>query len=975
MKTQLVKIISFFFFIILSSQQIIAQETGTVRGTVTDEESGETLIGVNIVIEGTTKGTITDFYGNFNLTNVPAGKVNLVFSYISYTTKTISDVEVKPGDVTVMNVQMAPATEEIAEVTVTAQQLTNTENAILSMQKKAEGIQDGISALEMKKFGSSNAAESMIKVTGVSVMNGKDVFVRGLGDRYSSVQMDGQQLPGTDPYKNSADLDLIPANLLENIITSKTFTPDLPGTFTGGNVNIRTKSFPERFTLNFGISAAYNDQASLNDNFLTYEGASTDWLGYDQGFRDIPDILLERGDKLTTNLYVRARQGEKYPEEAALLDEAARSVNSQMSPTTMTSPLNQKVTFSLGNQWEVFGNKQIGFAMGINYRRDFSFYENGTSANWELVQAGAESLGERYVLEDSKAVENPQINGLATLAFKYSPSGSIEFNYSYNHDAEKAARLQDGIFPAALSGTTRFQTRGLNFTERELQMFKLKGNQVIKGLNNTRIDYSASRIQSTQNEPDVRLFANSYRLDENGVDTTGYYMSRAEYDMPFHFWRELNDDQLQGQVDITIPFAQSKNTSNKIKIGGFYSNKDRTFSETAYQYERNKGEIYNGNPDFYFGPENTGIIGVDSRDRNIIGNYLYNQTKHQNNYLGNTEVNAAYGMVTYNLTPKFKTILGLRYEITKMNVELMDKEDVVALTYIPDDQLLDYKGNIDVHDFLPSLNLVYALTDNANLRLSGSQTIARPNLRELAPFASFDFIGGVIYNGNPQLDRTVVQNYDLRWEWFMRPGELLAVSAYYKHFENPIILQYLLEVANPQIMYQNTEEGELYGFEIEARKNLDVISQSLRDFSAGFNLSLIKSMVDVNEFEQETAERNDWEVKKTRPFPGQSPYLLNLNLSYNNPVIGLNSTLSFNKFGDRMTETNVDTPDIYESSDGMLNFNSSKKFMKNFSVGFKVKNILDSKFTKAVTYNDKQFIYQQYELGRTFTLSLSYSIN
>ncbi|HCE58186.1 MAG TPA: hypothetical protein DER09_10255 [Prolixibacteraceae bacterium] len=974
MKTQLVKILSILFFIFLSSQNIFSQDKGTVRGTITDAKSGETLIGVNIVIEGTTTGTITDFDGNFTLPNLPSGMVTLVFSYISYAPQTISAIEVKPGDVTVVNIQMAPATEEIAEVTITAKQLTNSENAILSMQKKAEGIQDGISSIEMKRFGSSNAAESMIKVTGVSVMNGKDIFVRGLGDRYSSVQMDGQQLPGTDPYKNSADLDLIPANLLENIITSKTFTPDLPGSFTGGNVNIKTKSFPEKLTLNFEVSTAYNDQSTFNNDFLTYQGSNTDWLGYDKGYRNIPDILVDRGGELTTNLYIKARQGDKYPNEAALLNDAAHSVNSQMSPSEMTAPLDQKVAFSIGNQWQVFGKKQLGFVMGVNYRRNFSYYRDGVSANWELVQAGAEALGENYILNDTKSTENPQISGLSTLAFKYSNNGSVEINYSYNHDAEKSARFQDGVFPAALSGDTRFQTRSLSFTEREMQMGKISGHHNFAGLNNTRIDYSGSKIVSKQYEPDMRLFANSYRLDENN-DTTGYYMSRAEYDMPFHFWRDLKDVQIQGKVDITIPFLQSKNSSNKIKLGGLYSTKERNFFETIYQYERDKGTPYAGNADDYFGPENTGIIEVDSRGRNIIGNYLYNQTKHQNNYLGTTDINAVYAMVTYNFTPKFKAILGARYETTYMAVKLQPQEKVVALSYIQEDKLANYEGEIDEKDLLPSVNLVYALSETMNIRVSASKTIARPNLRELAPFASFDFIGGVIYNGNPNLKRTEINNYDLRWEWFTRPGELFAVSGYYKQFSNPIVLQYLIEVPNPQIQYQNTETGKLAGIELEARKNLDFIADGLRNFSFGINLSLIDSKVDVNKFEQETAAKNGWEVKKTRPFPGQSPYLVNVNLSYSNAEKGLNSTLDFNKFGDRMTETNIDTPDIYESTEGMMNFNITKTVLRNFTLGFKVNNILDSTFKKAVKYNNNDYLYQQYELGRTYTVSLSYRIN
>ena len=332
-------------------------------------------------------------------------------------------------------------------------------------------------------------------------------------------------------------------------------------------------------------------------------------------------------------------------------------------------------------------------------------------------------------------------------------------------------------------------------------------------------------------------------------------------------------------------------------------------------------------------------------------------------------------MITWNLTPKLKTIFGARFETTLMKVDLMDKEKVVALSYIPEDKLEDYSGEINKKDLLPSFNAVYALTGDMNLRISGSQTIARPNLKELAPFASFDFIGGVIYNGNPNLKRTRISNIDLRWEWFTRPGELFAISWNYKNFTDPIILQYLIEVPNPQIQYQNTASGHLSGIELEARKNLDFLSQALRDFSLGINLSFIDSKVDVNAFEQATAAANGWQVKKTRPFPGQSPFLLNMNLSYINPVNGLNATLDFNKFGDRMTETNIDTPDIYESTQGMLNFNISKNFMKNFTLGFKLKNIMDSAYKKAVTYNNKEFVYQQYEPGRTYTLSISYKIN
>ncbi|MEL7021861.1 MAG: carboxypeptidase regulatory-like domain-containing protein, partial [Bacteroidota bacterium] len=279
------------FTLLLCCASVFAQ-MGTIRGTVSDKATGELLMFTNVTVKDTDPlvGAQTDLDGNYTL-EIEAGTYALEVSYVGYNTKTITDVVVTANEVTILDFPMDVEGEVLEEIVVTAKAIDRTENALLQIQRKAITVQDGISAQEISRFGSNNAAESMKRVTGASVVDGKYVFVRGLGDRYSSAQLNGMQLPSSDPYRNAMQLDLIPSNLLDNVIASKTFTPDQPGNFTGGNVNLKTKSFPERLTLAASIGTSFNTQSSFQDNFLTHEGGSTDWLGFDDGTRDIPAIL------------------------------------------------------------------------------------------------------------------------------------------------------------------------------------------------------------------------------------------------------------------------------------------------------------------------------------------------------------------------------------------------------------------------------------------------------------------------------------------------------------------------------------------------------------------------------------------------------------------------------------------------------------------------------------------------------------
>ena len=633
--------------LLFASVSALAQK-GTIRGTLTDESTGELLMFANVVIEGTDPlvGSQTDLDGNYEL-KIDPGTYTLTFSYVGYTDQKISDVVVTEGEITVLDYNMSAEGITLdEEIIVSATRIDRTENAILTLQMKAPGIQDGISAQEISRFGANNAAESMKRVTGASVVDGKFVLVRGLGDRYSSAQLNGQQLPSTDPYRNASPLDLIPANLVDNIIASKTFTADQPGNFTGGNINIQTKSFPERFTLSASISSSYNTQVSFKDDFLTYQGGDLDWLGYDDGFRERAAILQdeEARSQLNNQAWIFALGD---PELRETIGAASDAVNPQFSSTTTDSPTNYGASFSIGNQFNV-GNRPLGVLFNINYQRNFNHYTNGRDARWELLQ-GADDLNLNRDLIESRSVDNPVVGGMFGLSYKISPTNKIAFNAIYNHSGEKQSMYSVGPYPGIISGSGTFETRQLLWQEREFRSYQFQGEHVLSE-SGVELEWGLGLVNSTQEEPDLRLFANEFRIRN---DELVYFISPAEYDLPFHFWRELEDDQYQGKVDLIIPFAKSKSSANKIKFGGSYRNKERAFFEDRWQmFNFNNVEPYDGSADFF--ERNSGLIG-DNNDQ--VGLYPTEQLDPANSYDGEEVVTAGYAMITYDW-PKFKIIAG-----------------------------------------------------------------------------------------------------------------------------------------------------------------------------------------------------------------------------------------------------------------------------------------------------------------------------
>lgn len=924
---------------------------GKIEGKVVDAQTGEELPGVNVLIEGTTLGAATDIDGHYTINAVPPGAYTVIASMVGYAKLRVTNVSVSDGQIATLDFSLKSEVLQQDEVVVEAKALKNTEAALLKNRQKSAAVSDAISAEAISRSGSGNAADAMEQVTGAAIVDGKYVYVRGLGDRYMNTQLNGVTLPSSNPDRNTVAFDLFPSKLLENIVTVKTFTPDKPGNFTGGSVDIATRSFPERFSMSFTVGSSFNTQTTLKDNFLTYPGGKRDWLAYDDGTRDLPVTVANSANGLPDVGVAFSNR-----EAAYALDRVSESFSSAMAPSSKSGPIDQSYAFSIGNQASLFG-RELGFLGSLTYSRGYSSYSGGITGQYQLTGKVSEvgELNKLSKFDDNRSIDEVLWGGLINLSYKLAANHQLSTNYIYNRTAESSTRYQNGELPRDLAQGTFYETRTLQYTERELRSAQLSGSHLLPSLGHARMEWTGSFAKSQQQEPDLRFFSNDYTPT---ATTTFYTISASNYARPAHYYRDMDEDQWEANLNVTVPFKQWQGFASSLKFGGLVSGKDRLFRERRYEFHQTSLARYSGNPQQFFSSQFLGIVD-STGGRYRFGNYIVDASELSNNYDGNQDIRAFFGMVDLPLLPVLRFIGGVRYEET----------DIFVASQNPAKE----KGNLKNKDVLPSLNFVYQLSQTMNLRAAYGRTLARPTFRELAPFASFDFVGDFVFIGNPALKRTLVDNYDLRWEWFSRPGEIYGVSGFYKRFENPI--ERAIVSNNNEGQFQNVDQAIVYGAEFEARKRLDIISPALADFQVGGNFSLIHSEVDIPAVELATIRDLDPSAGDKRELQGQSPYILNVDFSYDNLKTGTAVSLFYNVFGERLSEVSLGgTPNIYEQPRGLLDLTLSQRVWPGLTVKAGAKNLLNSDVRKVHHYKGEDYVSRAHKLGRTFSMSLAYTI-
>ena len=928
-------------------------QTGTLAGLVLDGDYAEPLPGANVLITELGTGAATGLDGTYRVAGLAPGAYTVRYSFVGFDAQTVENVQIAAGETTEINITLGVGT--LGELTVQAEEIIaqNSEIGLLRSRQLATVVSDAISAEAISRSGASTAGDALGKVTGASVVGGRYVVMRGLQGRYLNVQLNGATIPSSDPDQNTVPLDLFPTGLLDNITTTKTFSADRPGDFTGGSVNLTTREFPNELTGSLSFSTGFETTAEPGSAILAIPGASLGLFGAPSQSQGLPD--LAEGDVPAVSL---ARND---AELAQRLDAVSDAFSPSLAPVLRDAPIDQGMSFSLGNRLDLGGRRALGVIAGVNWSRSYDGFSGGVNQAFRGLSREAETLDRTFaatpeldgVAGAQAGSESVLLGGLANLSLQLSDRHTVGLNLLANRSSEAEAYQDEGrYFDGTLDEEAVRRSRSLLFQERSLASAQLRGEHGLTA-GGVRLDWTAQAARTAQDEPDYRIFVDDVQPTPQGELVAD--INTAAYASPTRFFRRLDETNLTASTDLTVP-APILGRGGELKVGGAVLARERAFEERTFQVLQAGGADYDGDAAAYFGADNAGIVGTDDFGRPVFGTYIADATSPQADYDGAQRVGAGYVLAEAGLAPRLRVIAGVRLEASDITVEP---------TNLDNDAL---RGELSDLDVLPSLNLVYGLADNVNVRAAYGRTLARPNFRELAPYAAYELRTNRTFIGNPDLERTLVDNVDLRAEWFARPGEILAASVYAKRFQNPIELTYNVNAANPEIQPRNLANASVFGAEFEARRALDFLPGLLSNLQVGGNLTLAASSVDIRE--EERAQRLDPD-QDARELQGQSPYVVNLDVGYE----GEKTTVSvlYNLFGSRLNFVASSlTPDVYEQARGTLDLIAQRELFGGLTVRASAKNLTGARYELAQTFNGVDYVTEAYELGRSFSLGVSY---
>lgn len=962
------KFLIFFLTLSLLSQA----QKGFIRGSVFDAENGESLVGVTVLLKGTTMGTTTDLDGKFSL-EVPTGTYDIQLSFISYQTLTIEKVQVKDNEVNLLNdLKLQTSSLTLQTVVISAQSVKTTETALQTMKQKSVTMIDGISSAKFQLIGDATAVDAAKRVTGVSVEGGKYVFIRGLGDRYTKTTLNTMEIPGLDPDRNTLQMDIFPSNLIDNIIVRKNFTAELPADFTGGLLNVETKDFPEEKQFNISLGASYTPGMHFNNDFVTYDGGKTDFLGMDDGTRQLPDGADKEVIPTPITHY-------KKPDD---VNAFVKSFNSQLGVLRKKSFMDYSMSVSFGNQIALKSKKEykpkLGFIFSTSYKSDITYYDdiifgeyqrNQNPAEYEMVYATKKtgSLGKHNIL----------IGSLGGMAFKTKNSKiRLTAMHLQNGESQAAKLFIDNNPMAASQSGYKGGSDNLEYNQRSLTNVLLNGVHIFDD-NKWELDWRISPTISASNDPDIRKTAFTYYESDTGFDA-------GAAGNPSRIWRSLYEMNIAAKFDVTRKYKLFDDEA-KLKFGISQNNKNRTYEILTFDMQFWHDQTWKSddandilNPANIF-PNNTNGIYYQSGNTNPNSNAYESNSKNTGIYVSNE----------CEIFRNMKAIIGVRAENYVQRHS--GRDQAWANGDYKKGRNLDNAKVLESFDIFPTLNFIYQIAEKQNLRASYARTIARPSFKELSFAQIIDPITNRIFNGgfytyppdwNGDLVETRIDNVDLRWEIFMKNSQTFSLSAFYKQFDKPIeLVRIPQQKTSTEYQPRNVGNGLLYGMEFEFRKDFSFIAPAWDKLAISGNLTIVESQIKMTEAEylsRMAFKKEGEEIKKTRQMAGQAPFLINTGITYTNNKKGIASGLFYNVKGETITIVGGDIfPDIYDKPFHSLNFSINKQFGKDkrFKADFKIANLLGEPIESVYkAYKAQEQLFERRNSGMAFSMGISYKL-
>ncbi len=907
---------------------------GKVAGKILAKDTGEPLPYADVLLmptdpAGKRSGAMSNADGTFTVEAEP-GTYTLQIRSISYRTKQVTGVTVVAGKLDQFNVQLDPDAIAQDEVVVEARALTNTEGAMLNARRKATSVGDAVSAEQVKKSADRDVADVLKRVTGASVVDNKYVYVRGLGERYSSTSIDGVRVTSPEPGKRVVPLDLIPANLLENVVVQKTYTADRPGEFGGGDVQVRTKAFPGQRIFGFTLAQGWSEGTTFKSGFQTYGGTSGDALGFGSASRRLPSLVESWAAERKAQVSFDPTRGFR-PDSVEMMGASYANV---WSPHGVTPGPNGAAQLNFGDQVKVFGDA-LGVVGSLSWGK--------TSSYGEEIQRFYESNAEQEVSADyavKKYSENVLFGGTGGLAYRLGPSHALDVRGTYSNSAEDEVRQYSGYFR---SQDADYLSTRLRYVQRQIRSGSVGGEHDFPSVAKSKLTWRGSLSSSERSEPDRREYYYAARRDFEGNPAADLTFTGGGRE-----FGELEENGVGFDAKVSLPVGVRWLADARVDFGAQYQDRDRVSTYRRFGFSTNSSYGTATPPESIYAAGQWGNPNA--------GAQFTEGTFPEDSYEASQVVRAGFISGDLGITRRLRAIVGVRYEDGDQDVRTYDyftnQTAIDGVTGLP------AEAHLQNEDFLPSINLIYQMSDRSNLRVAAARTLSRPDIRELNPGTTLDFLGGFRFRGNPDLVRASILNYDLRAELFPSVNEVLAASLFYKDFTDPIE-HAILPSDQPLISPINSEQGRNLGIELESRVNLTRLTKALNGFTLNLNASIIDSKIELG---QGVGSRE-------HPLQGQSDYLVNLGLGYGAANGQWDGTMLVNRVGRRLA--NLGFPpngDIYDEPTTTVDLALNYRPWEMWRLKLAGANLFDANYVSL--QNGKTWRFAK--PGRTVSLSLAF---
>jgi TonB-dependent receptor len=903
-----------------------------MTGQISDSQTGESLFGATVYLIDQHTGTKTDLDGNFTI-DLPKGQNKIEFRYIGYQNKAI-DILISSD--TLVFIKLEQKTQDLKDVTVVRTIDKGSTTEMLRLQSKSAVALDGVTSEQFKKTPDSKVSDVFKRVSGATIQENKFVVIRGLNDRYNFGLINGSPLPSTESDKRAFSFDIFPSNMLDNLVIYKSGSPDLPGEFAGGVINISTLDSKQIHNLSLGLG--YNTITTFR-NFHT--SGNLNILGFGNGSSKLPNLPST--------------------EEWGLTDKNQRADLAKRMDWNWTT--NKRLALPAGTLQYTFGKEfklkdsKLGLIFATSYQNSETM-NNSIRRDFEEQATGVITKME---LKDSVFTRNILFTNLLNVNFRINSKNVIKFKNLYSVNSEDKINVRNGV--REMDNDPRQWEKSTNFwyTQNNLLTNQLSGKHEI---NKIILNWNLGHSDVRRDIPNLRrIVYRKYSLLEN--DTTEQYVAviQSNGTIPTAagnmFWSKSKEQIYSANYDFTLPIKIGK-LENEIKFGSWHQFRQKDFVSRNFGYSQYKPQssYFNSqllllSPNEIFSQQNMGLLSDGTG-----GFKLDEATNVDDSYWASSFLNSGF-IMTDSKIQKFRFVGGARVESYNQK-----------FNYIEFGTNNEKRIDTTVVDLLPSINIIYSLNDKMKLRVAYFKSVSRPEFRELAPFSFYNFVLDNIVSGNTNLQRTTISNLDLRWEWFPKTGQSISVSGFYKDFTNPIeTINRTGTSGSPELYYANAKSSRNYGAEVELRTDFKFISKKLENLSIYTNASLIKSEVNLDGF---------YGVEN-RPLQGQSPFIINSGLFYQNSKKDFGVNFSYNYIGSRIWIVgNVQEPSVWEMGRNVIDIQVSKTF-KNIELKLNVKDLIaqDLILFQDLDYNRKYNIgdnrWQEINFGQSVSLSFKYN--